>query len=323
MSGSRFGKLLVLTMSLLAVLGVSSLTAAASPSSPAAQKRLTGNVGVHYFRCFRKPPKFCRGPKGTRGLRGLTGKTGAAGNNGVAGPQGIQGVQGNTGPAGGTIGPSGSQGPTGVTGPRGSTGSKGTTGSQGARGVTGIAGTNGTNGSPGATGSRGPTGTAGTNGTNGSPGATGSRGPTGTAGTAGSGGVSQYAYIYNTSVETVAVESDVIFDSNGLLTSGFTHTVNTTGITVVSAGFYKVTFSVSGTQASQFALFVDGTLVPGTIYGSGAATQQNDGQAIFSIVAGGQLTLRNHTSNAAVGLPTIGGGTLANTNASVLIEKLG
>ena len=39
MSGRRCGKLLVLTMSLLAALGVSSLTAAASPSSAAVQKR--------------------------------------------------------------------------------------------------------------------------------------------------------------------------------------------------------------------------------------------------------------------------------------------
>jgi hypothetical protein len=299
MSGSRFGRLLVLTMSLLAVLAVSSLTASASPSSPNAQKGLTGNAGAHYFRCFRRPPKFCRGPKGSRGLRGLPGKTGVAGSNGVAGAQGIQGVQGNTGPAGGPIGPTGSRGPTGVAGPLGPQGSKGTTGTQGARGVTGLGGTNGARGT------------------------TGSRGPTGTAGAAGSGGVTQYAYIYNTSVETVAIEADVTLDSNGVLTSGFTHTAGLAPITVVGAGVYKVTFSASGTETSQFALFVNGTLVPGTIYGSGAGTQQNDGQAIFSIAAGGLLTLRNHTSSAAVGLPTIGGGTLANVNASVLIEKLG
>lgn len=302
MSGSRFGKLLVLTMSLLAVLGVSSLTASASPSSPPAQKSFAGNAGAHYVRCVPQPAKSCRGPKGPRGYRGLKGKAGAAGSNGAAGQNGIAGPQGIQGPTGGAIGPAGSQGPTWNTGPLGP---KGTTGTQGTRGVTGAGGTNGANGS------------------NGSRGTTGSRGPTGTQGTAGSGGVTQYAYIYNTSVETVAVEGDVTLDSNGVLTSGFTHTVGLAPITVVGAGVYKVTFSVSGTETSQFALFVNGTLVPGTIYGSGAGTQQNNGQAIFSIAAGGLLTLRNHTSSAAVGLPTIGGGTLANTNASVLIEKLG
>jgi hypothetical protein len=296
MSSSRFGKLLLVTMSLLAALGVSSLTASASPSSPNAQKGLAGSAGTHHFRCFRKPPKFCRGPKGARGLKG---KTGVAGSKGAPGAQGIQGAKGNKGDAGGPMGPSGSRGPTGTAGQIGPTGVKGTTGTQGVRGVTGLGGTNGSRGT------------------------TGSRGPTGTAGSAGTSGVTQYAYIYNTSVETVGVESDVIFDSNGLLTSGFTHTASTAAVTVVSAGVYKVTFSVSGTETSQFGLFVNGTLVPGTIYGSGAGTQQNDGQAIFSIAAGGLLTLRNHTSSAAVGLPTIGGGTLANTNASVLIEKLG
>ena len=258
MSGSRCGKLLVLTMSLMAVLGVSSLTAAASPSNSVKQTRFTGTVGAHYFRCFRKPPTFCRGPRGLRGLRGLTGKTGAAGSNGTAGQQGIQGVQGITGPTG----PSGSRGPTGTIGPLGPTGVRGTTGLQGTRGVTGPGGTNGTDGSRGTTGSRGPTGTA---------------------GTAGSSGASQYAYIYNVSAANVLVEADVTFDSNGVLTSGFTHTAGTAPITVVSTGVYEVTFSVSGTEASQFGLFVNGTLVPGTIYGSAAATQQNDGQAIFTL----------------------------------------
>jgi BclA C-terminal domain/Collagen triple helix repeat (20 copies) len=187
-------------------------------------------------------------------------------------------------------------------GPKGPRGLRGVTGKAGAAGPQGI------QGDLGATGAIGPAGPKGT---------------TGTTGTAGTNGVSQYAYIYNVSVESVTVESDVTFDSNGLLTSGFTHTVGAAPITVVSAGVYKVTFSASGTETSQFALFVNGTLVPGTIYGSGAGTQQNAGQAIFSIAAGGLLTLRNHTSSAAVGLPTIGGGTAANTNASVLIEKLG
>ena len=70
----------------------------------------------------------------------------------------------------------------------------------------------------------------------------------------------------------------------------------------MNAGDYKVTFSVSGTEPSQMALFVNGTLVPGTIYGSGAGTQQNTGQVIVTFAAGDVLTVRNHTSAAAVGL---------------------
>ena len=52
------------------------------------------------------------------------------------------------------------------------------------------------------------------------------------------------------------------------------------------------------------------------------ATQQNNGQAIFSIPAGGILTLRNHSSAAAVGLASVIGGTQANVNASIVIKML-
>jgi hypothetical protein len=122
----------------------------------------------------------------------------------------------------------------------------------------------------------------------------------------------------------VPIEADVTFNQNGLLTSGITHAPGTAGIALVNAGDYKVTFSVSGTEVSQMALFVNGTtLVPGTIYGSGAGTQQNTGQAIVTLGAGDVLTVRNHSSSAAVGLASLVGGTQANANASVAIEKLG
>jgi hypothetical protein len=134
--------------------------------------------------------------------------------------------------------------------------------------------------------------------------------------------LSQYAYVYNLTPETVAVEGDVTFDSNGVMSSGIIHAPGDTGITLVDAGTYEVSFSVSTTEPSQMALFDNGSLVPGTIYGSGAGTQQNDGQVIFTAGAGDVLTLRNHSSSAAVGLATTIGGTQANTNASVVIEQV-
>jgi hypothetical protein len=90
----------------------------------------------------------------------------------------------------------------------------------------------------------------------------------------------------------------------------------------VNQGDYKVSFSVSGTEESQMALFLNGGLVPGTIYGSGGGTQQNTGGAIVRIAAGDVLTLRNHSSTAPVGLASSVGGTQANANASITIEKL-
>lgn len=90
----------------------------------------------------------------------------------------------------------------------------------------------------------------------------------------------------------------------------------------MNSGVYKVTYSVSGTEPSQFALFVNKSLVPGSIYGSGAGTQQNTGQAIIVASTGDSLTLRNHSSAAAVGLATPIGGTQQSANASVAIEML-
>jgi len=160
----------------------------------------------------------------------------------------------------------------------------------------------------GANGATGPTGATGNTGANGATGATG--------------GLSQFGYIYNLTPRTVAIEADVIFDSNGIITPGITHSPGTTQIVVTTPGIYEVTFSVSGTQSNQFALFLNGSLVAGTIYGSGAGTQQNDGQAIITIAAGGVLTLRNHSSTAAVGLASTIGGTQANVNASIVLKLL-
>ncbi|MEO8427306.1 MAG: hypothetical protein ABI651_09370 [Verrucomicrobiota bacterium] len=184
--------------------------------------------------------------------------------------------------------------------PAGPQGPAGATGAKGATGLTGL------------TGPAGPAGPAG---------AAGATGPQGAAGTSGSGS-SIYGYIYNVSAETVAVEADVTFSNNGILTAGIIHAPGTTGVQITSAGDYKITLSVSGTEPNQFALFKNGSLVAGAVYGSGAGTQQNNGQAIVAVSAGDSLTLRNHTSSAAVGLATPIGGTVAAVNASVLIQKL-
>jgi hypothetical protein len=134
--------------------------------------------------------------------------------------------------------------------------------------------------------------------------------------------VPEYAYIYNLTAQSVAVEAAIPFDSDGVMTSGITHGTGSAVINIVNAGTYKVTFSVSGTEPNQMALFLNGVVVPGTVYGSGAGTQQNTGQAIIAIGAGDALTVRNHSSAAAVGLASVVGGTQQNANASVVIEKL-
>ncbi|WCM63173.1 BclA C-terminal domain-containing protein [Paenibacillus polymyxa] len=148
----------------------------------------------------------------------------------------------------------------------------------------------------------------------------GALGPEGDSGTIGD--LAQFGYIYNVKPQNVPIEGDVIFDTNGILTPGIAHVPGTTQIAVSDAGKYEVHFSVSGVEPNQFAIFINGALAAGTVYGSGAGTQQNIGQAILALACGDVLTLRNHSSTTAVTLQTQAGGTQASINASVLIRKL-
>jgi hypothetical protein len=75
-------------------------------------------------------------------------------------------------------------------------------------------------------------------------------------------------------------------------------------------------------EPNQFTLFQNGAPVAGSTYGSGAGTQPNPGVVIITAAAGDVLTLRNHTSSAAVTLQTLAGGTVINSNASIMIQKL-
>ncbi len=267
------------------------------------------------------------------------------------GANGASGASVNTGATGATGlgGPTGANGATGAAGSNGSNGSAGATGSNGATGAAGSNGTNGTNGTNGfnslvsitaeSVGSvhcvyGGAKTSSGvdlnannildpseiTSTTYICTGATGSQGAKGDAG-ASVAGLSAYAYVYNLAAQTVAIEAAVLFDRNGSML-GLTHTVGTSFITVNNSGVYSILFSTSATEPSQFAVFVNSVAVPSSVYGSGAGTQQYNGQLIISLATADIISLVNHSSAAAVGLPSLMGGTQANVNASVLIEKL-
>jgi hypothetical protein len=155
-------------------------------------------------------------------------------------------------------------------------------------------------------------------------GATGATGITGATG----GGLSAYAYIYNLTEQTVEVKdkesfdkSAVAFDSNGLL-YGVEHKVGSRQIVIRSSGYYFVAYSISGTQENQFAIFVNEQPAQGSVYGSGAGTQQTYGQLIVELKENDVLRLVNFSSSSAVDLASVVGGTQANVNASIIIQKL-
>ncbi|MEP7103144.1 MAG: collagen-like protein [Candidatus Dojkabacteria bacterium] len=236
---------------------------------------------------------------------------------------GSTGITGATG-LNGTIGVSGNIGGTGEQGKPGSTGSKGISGQTGTQGNSGEAGAVGAGGTPGSVGSTGSNGIPGTNGLVGGLGLQGPPGPQGDPGAAGTPGTSaniNYGYIYNTGAQSVAIDAPILFSSSGPMV-GVTHTAGTSTITITNAGVYSINFSVSGAEANQFTVYINGTPSPTTTYGSAAGIQQNNGQAILILGAGDVLTVVNHSSAAAVTLTALVGGTQSTVSASVLIRRL-
>jgi hypothetical protein len=163
----------------------------------------------------------------------------------------------------------------------------------------------------------------------GAAGAAGAPGTMGVPGIPGIGGVLGWGYIYNlgqlTNGNGKAIDPQALvpFDTAGPL-NGITYTPGSGTINVTSAGTYLINFSVSGTESNQFAIAVNGSPNASTIYGAGAGTEQNNGQAIITLAANDVITLINHTSATAVQLfatPPIGG-TAAAINASIVILRI-
>ncbi len=138
------------------------------------------------------------------------------------------------------------------------------------------------------------------------------------------GTITDYAYIYNKSDQVVHINEKVKFDSNGIIIGGIGHLAGDGDIILLKPGDYKISFSVAGADANQFGLFLNDTLVSGTIYGSGNTNQQNTGQAVISVndPIPSVLNLRNHTSNTPVALQSVQGGNEANVTASISIQRL-
>ena len=163
----------------------------------------------------------------------------------------------------------------------------------------------------------------------GAAGAAGAPGTMGVPGIPGIGGVLGWGYIYNlgqltnSNGKAIAPQASIPFDSAGPL-NGVTYALLSGAIHVTSAGTYLIDFSVSGTEPNQFAIAVNGVPNTSTVYGAGAGTEQNNGQAIITLAANDVITLINHTSAGAVQLfatPPIGG-TAAAINASVVILRI-
>lgn len=145
----------------------------------------------------------------------------------------------------------------------------------------------------------------------------------------GAGAGCQSGYFYNLAVSgTVAIGAPFPFDTDGPTNPAlYAHTPSATPatsapITILTAGTYRVDYSVTVAEARQIALYLDGAVVLSTIYGQATGTAVTTAFAIITVAAGQVLTLRNHLSAAALTLVTPSGGTASNTTDSILITKL-
>lgn len=176
----------------------------------------------------------------------------------------------------------------------------------------------------GTTGVTGPTGDTGAAGPSGHTGPIGATGPTGPSGVL----ASAYAYVYNVTAETVSDGDDVIFDNNGVMTGGITHTTSTASIYVPASGDYRIEFSITSATNSQFGIIIDGTtVVPGSVYGSALMStlgfaHHNQGQVIITVPSGGSTISLRNVSGSYVTLAVNNGGSSTDSNASIMITRL-
>ena len=126
-------------------------------------------------------------------------------------------------------------------------------------------------------------------------------------------------YLYNNISEQVAPNGNVLFNTISNTTNGLTY--NNGVITIMHLGIYKVSYYVQTTQDTQFAVFINDTIINGSIYSSGTGGLINTGCFTTNVLNNNSMTLRNTTANnISLNIPNIGNNT--SINASFMIEKL-
>jgi hypothetical protein len=174
-------------------------------------------------------------------------------------------------------------------------------------------------------GAKGETGPAGAMGEAGPAGATGAKGATGDTGPPGP-RLTTYAEFYAQmppdNAATVPVAGAVDFPQNGPSQGGIAR-INADTFLLPDAGTYRVSFSVSVTEAGQLALSLNAAELPYTVYGRATGTSQLAGDTLVTTTsAGSTLSIVNPAGNStALTITPLAGGTHP-AAASLVIEQL-
>lgn len=138
-----------------------------------------------------------------------------------------------------------------------------------------------------------------------------------------------YGYIYNTSASLViGVGEDIPFDSNGILSTGITHTPGSTDVTIAMAGIYAFHFTanVIADALNSFVVTINDVPVPGAAFSTSVVGSAGEitGHVIVAVPAGAVVTVRNNNALPVdVTLTADVPGVLTPiSNASLLIEKI-
>ena len=133
--------------------------------------------------------------------------------------------------------------------------------------------------------------------------------------------VASYAYIYNNVSEQVPTNGNITFNTIASATSDIVY--NNGIITLTNAGVYKISYYLQTDGSNQLALFLNNTILNGSIYSTNVSTthQLNLGTIITNINSNNTLSLRNITPST-INISAISLGANTSINASITIEKL-
>lgn len=124
---------------------------------------------------------------------------------------------------------------------------------------------------------------------------------------------------------TIAPGANALFqNSSSNNTAGLVLNPLTGEITVGAGadGVYNINYNITGAEANMFAIYINGVKAVGSVYGSGAGTQQNTGLTLLALAEGDVVSLRNNTSPAAVTLQLAGGTDTDQVVVSIMLDRV-
>jgi hypothetical protein len=128
---------------------------------------------------------------------------------------------------------------------------------------------------------------------------TGYTGPTGPTGMTGPRGISKqentFMTVYNTTLQQILPNSPVVFETNNCCYGSCFHSPNTSQIYIWRTGYYSIYINLFHLESSQFSLYKNGIIVPGTAIGSLSGSTQLSNSFILCIQDSDMTTQTPHS----------------------------